>query len=686
MQLFCKSIKKESHSKESKRGKKSYTKQPPETLDLVPDFVVAYNEEAMRAQHSTFHFVGKTVRRSELDKTIDLTNNLKFSYKTARNSYFVSDGSGTETKVPGWENLATGNTNWYVFQRIQTDNASKQIQHQLASKPVEFRHENRFPPPLKWTFHAEKVFQVNRVLFFVNSNEFVKWTAEVRVPGMTESICFELTSGLEKIEELCKPVQSIVLTAQVPREFCDEDVLIFKENRFKNHVSMVVAVNESAEAFLTTDLLRPSEQNLSKAILIRPSSSGIFEFNYLRIRPVIVGEAKNNVENQSYDCHQIMRENAGTGEVFIENWNDFEFGVETIANTSMVQHYCAPTKTATLKKHVTLSWRFENFYNLPITDVSIYVNSMANYDHDALRWKLQSNTYECVLNDKQNNVVKLPIVDRENLHEEIILKLEMNPKKIKKFFITTESAPQVRMKLKFDTRADVLREYRAKGVKWTPKLIGRKRPDQKPTDFLGRAKSQVEAAVSKVKSNFTQTLESPPCCLIIAIDETKMFSQSGKGSIQPKLRRAVNDLVINLLKRLKYRNSDEEMDNTEETEKEFKTPRYREDVGIVVVRFGGTDYEYKPDSDFSDVHAGPFKKQKIGQFAKCGTSIYEFVPKSNAEIKEHLTDDTRLDFFQTFDMYGYSNCLKNFDLFVSFLFLSIEASLKSFFSVTSNMT
>ena len=93
MQLFSKSIKKEknSRSQKSKSEKYAFIETTPETLVLVPDFVVACNEKTLKDQHSTFNFIDKKLIRNESDRTIDLTDNLKFSYKAARNSYFVSN-------------------------------------------------------------------------------------------------------------------------------------------------------------------------------------------------------------------------------------------------------------------------------------------------------------------------------------------------------------------------------------------------------------------------------------------------------------------------------------------------------------------------------------------------------------------------------------------------------------------
>ena len=212
----------------------------------------------------------------------------------------------------------------------------------------------------------------------------------------------------------------------------------------------------------------------------------------------------------------------------------------------------------------------------------------------------------------------------------------MNPRRIEKFFVTTEYAPQIRMKLKFNTKSDSYEIIRAvRRIKWSPTLKEKVPVQQKPSDYLGMMKLKVQEAYKKLKRSYTESHEPPPCCLIIAIDETKMFSQSHNGSIQPKLRRAVNDLILKLLNRLKRVGSPEIT----------KEMPYRDDVGIVVVRFGGTEYEYKPESNTDEVNLGPFGKQMVGQFDKKGTSIYEFAPVSHAvfTVKDIYGEDLAED-------------------------------------------
>ena len=77
-------------------------------------------------------------------------------------------------------------------------------------------------------------------------------------------------------------------------------------------------------------------------------------------------------------------------------------------------------------------FRGHAIYELPITEIYIYVNSMADCDagdSESLQWKLWTNSYECNLVDKQSNVVKLMSIEGENFHKQIVLRLELHKKK-----------------------------------------------------------------------------------------------------------------------------------------------------------------------------------------------------------------------------------------------------------------
>lgn len=690
-ELFGKTIKKtECEDYDEDDGEDYYEDDStPETLGLVPDFVVAYSAEALKKQHSSFQFIDQIVIRNDTDKNIPLTENLSFSYSSSRNSYMVADGLQTKKPLYNWQNYAIG-ANDYKWQTLSNVGPKKEARSSIVCK----ENKRHSPTPLQWHFHAKGGVQVNRLLLFVNSDDNVIWTVEIHMPDNTQPISVQLTPGLEKTDKLYKTVHKIVIRAQVPHKG-----KIFDEDFLKNQVSMVVAVNESAEAYINRSLQSPSEQNLSKAMTIIPNENDIFEFKYSRLRPTEDGGLSRN------DAHIINGVIGGTAKAFIENWDAFRFvdeGEVSDSNITGRLRYSKPLDMPEAKEHVALSWSFDNVYELPITEIYIYVNSMADYDtgdSESLKWKLSTNSYESNLVDKQSNVVKLISNEEENFHKQIVLKLEINPKKVDKFFATTQSAPQIRMKVKFNTRSKKFEAVRR--VKWSEKLIGKIFVEQKSTDvsYLKRMKAKLSQVISKLKRKLTETETKPrteinePCCLIIAIDETKMFSQSGNSSIQPKLRRAVNELFVNLMKRLRYKDS--ESDDTKNGDL-----RYRDDVGIVVARFGGTDYEYDPKSDFNDGHkfAGPFKKQKVGQFDKSGTSIYEFVPRANAKFAEYYEEvevevddedgvededeyedeypdescddayeDTPLIFFQTWDSYINSDSLEKFDLFVSSL-------------------
>ena len=697
----------------------------PETLDSVPDFVVAFSEDKLRKQHATFENIDMVRIRTDSDKIIVLRENYCFSYSSARNSYLETyslEKSETDSQLTeveyNWQNFAVGAKN-YKWQKLSNIGPHKETRCSLVCK------ENK-NQPLQWIFFPIRPVQVEQLLLFVNSDDSVNWTVEVWMPDITKPITIELTPGLEKIDKLGKLVKKMILTAKVP-----EKAKLFEENYLKNQVSLVVAVNQQAETYLklTQDggLPRPSEQNDTNAITITPDGNDVFTFNYSRLRPPETnrrGEPSNR--ETKGDSNQVNGVHGGGAKAFIENWKAFRFVDDGKVSDSKITgrlRYSRPTDASQVKEHESISWRFINAYDLPITEVFIYVNSMAEYDVSSgdqnenppdLEWKLQTNSYECALKDKQSNVVKLQSSKEENFHNEIVLKLEMNPKKIQKFFVTTESAPQIRMKLKFDTKSENLKAVRR--VKWSPNLKIQAPEEEKPTDLFGKIKSKIEGAYSNLKSSFTHKTQEPSCCLIIAIDETKMFSQSGNGSIQPKLRRAVNDLVLKLLNRIKkVRHHDEN------EQRDWPDQPYRDDVGIVVVRFGGTDYEYNYDPEnFNEDNMGPFRKQKVLKFEKKGTSIYEFVPKPNAKFtdedaeamegdmgeprasvdmnevpvgsdpddfdpkdfdftpvnpndsnvegdynyEDYAGSNAWLDFFQTCEMYQDGN-LKNFDLFVS---------------------
>ena len=313
----------------------------PETLDLVPDFVVAYNEEKLRAQHATFGPVDKVVIRTDSEKIIDLKENLNFSYSSAINSYVEANYSETGSKAIeyNWQSYAVGATN-YKWQKLSDVGPHKETRCSIVGKA----NKHEYPPPLQWIFEAEDAVQVNQLLLFVKSDDSVIWTVEVWMPDTTKPISIELTPGLEKVDNLCQSVKSIVLTAQVPNT-----ARLFDENCLKNQVSMLLAINQSAEAYLREDLVRPSEQHLTNGITITPDGNDVFTFNYSRLRPEETN--RRDSRNTKGDSSQVNSVHGGEAKAFIENWNAFEFALDEKVGHSV---YIRPTDATKLKEHQSL--------------------------------------------------------------------------------------------------------------------------------------------------------------------------------------------------------------------------------------------------------------------------------------------------------------------------------------------
>ena len=262
----------------------------------------------------------------------------------------------------------------------------------------------------------------------------------------------------------------------------------------------------------------------------------------------------------------------------------------------------------------TLAWSFENTFDLAITELVIYVNSMTTVDPGFIQWKIETNSYCAVLEDKNSNVVKLETPEGENFHKFITLKLEIDPTKVDKFFSSSVEESQIQMKIKFKPECENLQSI--KMIKWSPSLVNE-------SNLSCVEKPQVSRNIfSRLNCSSTDPKLPPRCRLIIAIDETDGFSTGPNGSIQPKLRQAVNNLVENLWTKFHDKIFDQ--------------------FGLVVVRFGG-----KNGTPFSSEKLkgdeGPFRNQKIdptygkGSLAyRDGTSIYEFAPFPDAKSTEFM--------------------------------------------------
>ena len=223
---------------------------------------------------------------------------------------------------------------------------------------------------------------------------------------------------------------------------------------------------------------------------------------------------------------------------------------------------------------------------------------MTSADPDFITWRIETNAYHGVLEDKNTNIIKLETPEGENFHEFITLKLEMDPSKVDKVFESEVVEAQIEMRIKFKPDCENLRAARI--VKWLPntKIVA-----EKELSCLDRIEKSILGG--KRGNNF------PKFHFIVAIDETAQFSKGPNGSIQPKLRKAVNNLVLNLYKRMKAKNE-------------------HNSFGLVVVRFGGTMHT---ESSTFNTDEGPFKRQKIRDDTDhAGKSIYEFAPFPDAKV------------------------------------------------------
>ena len=276
---------------------------------------------------------------------------------------------------------------------------------------------------------------------------------------------------------------------------------------------------------------------------------------------------------------------------FIENFDDFE---------SVDFDFLRPKSTVKTRKSVFLGWTFENCFNLAIEEIIIYVDSKTNAD--SIRWIIETNAYHGELVDKNYNTIKLETPQNENFHEFITLKLEMDPSKVDKFLKSASDESQIEMRVKFKSDSNKA----ARVVKWLP---------------------NVKISTENNKSCFDRIFRQKSDCLpkfhfIVAIDETAQFSKGPNGSIQHKLRRAVNNLIKKLLKKM--------------TEPEL------ESCGLVVVRFGGTMHEESVDFNDDD---GPFRRQIIRNGPDAGKSIYEFAPFFDAKRSSDYPNGNFADYY-----------------------------------------
>ena len=268
--------------------------------------------------------------------------------------------------------------------------------------------------------------------------------------------------------------------------------------------------------------------------------------------------------------------------MFVQNIEDFD----------VEEKFIKPKDSIKSRNTAYLQWTFENTFNLTVDEISIYVNSMATSGSETIEWELETNAYRGYLEDKKSNVIKLELLENQNFCEFITLKLVMDPTKVDSFFNSSDKwESQIHMTVKFK-HDDNLRKARI--VEWIPNA----RPPK------------IEPKLTFIDKLLCALEDRQEFRFIIAIDETAELSKGSKGSIQPKLREAVNNLIKKLIVNMK------------------EEAVYL--IGLVVVRFGGIMHEESPKTG----NEGPFHKQVHGD-----KSIYEFAPFPDAKLSDEMFEE-----------------------------------------------
>ena len=274
---------------------------------------------------------------------------------------------------------------------------------------------------------------------------------------------------------------------------------------------------------------------------------------------------------------------------YVQNSDDFRNGLDM--PTQMAAWF--PVGDTKEKKSAFLAWTFENYFNLAIDEVFVYVNSMTTADPDSIHWTIETNAYHGVLEDKKYNTIKLETPEGQNFHQFITLKLIMDPRKVDKFFECPGQKGESQLKMSVKFKPDCKNLEAARIVKWLP-----------------NTKISIENELSCLDRILKKKSEDlPKFHFIIAIDETAKFCKGPNGSIQPKLRKAVNKLIQKLVKKL----DDHEVQS----------------FGLVIVRFGGVlDRQFIfPKHKFNFPPTGPFRWQT----SEDGKTVYEFAPFPDAK-------------------------------------------------------
>ena len=258
-----------------------FTESVEEYYVSCPGFIVSSSLEGLRNQHPSLHssFNIDILRiLPEGMKFADLTENMHFSYSSARDTYSVNDlysePSPMKTNLHSWHKFAeTYAVHW--------QKAGAQQQNQTKT----FLGVNRdagIGGEISWTFRSEGCIKVNNLLVYVNSDDDVKWQLQIWT-SENELDPIELTPKQEKFDKLNENVTKMKLTADLP----STKARIFEENLLRNQVSMLVAINKATDVYLNNkgqindDIPAPSAQNKNKAFVLLPDENDIFVYKHM---------------------------------------------------------------------------------------------------------------------------------------------------------------------------------------------------------------------------------------------------------------------------------------------------------------------------------------------------------------------------------------------------------------------
>ena len=244
-----------------------------------PGFIVASSEEGLKKQHaslkSPFNIHTLLIRPDGM-KSIDLTENMHFSFSSARDSYTVYD-HGTSPKksiTHSWQSYAAG---------YNIESRMMQWEHERSPEARTFLSSEGTCGEVSWTFETKPghEVEVNNLLVYVNSDDDVKWQLKIWT-SENQLDPIELSPKQEKFDKLNKTVSRIKLTA----ELTSTEAKIFEEIMLKNQVSMLVAINKATDmylndkGYLNDDIPAPSAQNRKKALVLLPDENDMFQYEH----------------------------------------------------------------------------------------------------------------------------------------------------------------------------------------------------------------------------------------------------------------------------------------------------------------------------------------------------------------------------------------------------------------------